>query len=105
MIAKTQERKVIFKEHDFMFCESFDERLHKDNKDNVPIKSAIKPYHVQRDLELEFELELELEERLNNDLAQERYYIQASKVKITEVFDKIKVKLMRKLFLKKAFTP
>ena len=48
-------------------------------KDMAPIKSSIKPYHVQQDLELDFELELELEERLNNDLAQERYYIQASR--------------------------
>ena len=101
MIARTQERNVIFNESDFVFCDSFDERLHQDNRAKAPIKSAIKPYHVQRDLELEFELELE--ERLNNDLAQERYYIQASKVKITEVFYKIKVKLMRKIFLKQVF--
>ena len=60
----------------FLFSNSFDERLYQDNKDKAPIKYAIKAYHVQRDLELEFELELELEERLNNDLAQERYYIQ-----------------------------
>jgi hypothetical protein len=99
MVAGIQQRNVIFNESDLVFCESFDERLHQDNRAKAPVKSAIKPYHVQRDLELEFELELELEERLNNDLAQERYYIQASKVKITEVFDKIKVKLLRKISL------
>ena len=74
MVSSIQERNGIFNGSDFVFCESFDERLHKDT---APIKSSIKPYHVQRDLELEFELELE--ERLNNDLAQERYYIQASR--------------------------
>ena len=104
MVARTQERNVIFNESDFVFCDSFDERLHKDNRAKAPIKTAIKSYHVQPDLDLEFEIELELEERLNNDLAQERYYIQASKVKITEVFDKIKVKLMRKIFMKQVFT-
>ena len=59
MKARIRERNVIFNESDLVFCEAFDERLHQDNRAKAPIKSAIKPYHVQRDLELEFELELE----------------------------------------------
>ena len=104
MEASIQEQHVHFNERDFLFFDSLDERLHKDNKIKAPTKSAIKPYCIPRDLELEFELALELDEKLNNDLAQERYYNEASKVKITKVFDKIKLKLMRKIFMKQVLT-
>jgi hypothetical protein len=56
MVAGIQERNVTFKESDFVFCESLDERLHQDTRAKAPIKSAIKPYHAQHDLELEFDL-------------------------------------------------